>query len=438
MSSTAMISSLISSTATRGAAINRNAAFPLALSAGALVCSALAWTPAASPPTAKTVRVVLPTDPPKEPEPELASPVPVVRGEDWTTFHNSSSRQGVSRAPSIQHPAIRWKARVGIQGWLNSPVVLGDLVLVPSSGSHHNTPDKLDGLHALDLATGKARWFAPTDLDADGVATTKRTAFVSCDDGKLYAFGISDGKLLSKQSGQGEMFCYPLVVGEQVIVGDAGGYLRSFNVHSGAPIWKHGLAGEIRGGASADDTTIYVSSTGGTVAAFDFDGKERWKRVVTRPAFTPSDTPKPIVAYPPPVITARAVIVSFARDTTYDHPAILALKKTSGRLLWQAAGRDNHHWANIRSTPVFTGGNLVYAEAYSGDIVALNSTTGKLAARKTVGSCLFPNWASPVAASGIAYVPPHGRHSARHEGQRHEPAMVSVSWRLPGGPIGKP
>ena len=54
---------------------------------------------------------------------------------------------------------------------------------------------------------------------------------------------------------------------------------------------------------------------------------------------------------------------------------------------------------------MFTGDKLVYAEAYSGDIVSLNSRTGKLAARKTVGACLFPNWASPVAAGGIAYVP---------------------------------
>src|SRR5690606_22957574 len=106
----------------------------------------------------------------EEAQPNEQALVPVTTGASWPTFHGDARRHGATAAPAIDHPRMRWAARVGIQGWLNSPLVMGKTVLVPSSGKLHNAPDPEDGLHALDLRTGKRIWFTPTGDDANGAA----------------------------------------------------------------------------------------------------------------------------------------------------------------------------------------------------------------------------------------------------------------------------
>jgi hypothetical protein len=92
--------------------------------------------------------------PAPEAEPALAEAgpsEPVLTGaSSWTQFHGDAARRGASAAPPISSPKLAWRARVGIQGWLNSPIVIGGTVLVPSSGSVHNAPDPEDGLGARD------------------------------------------------------------------------------------------------------------------------------------------------------------------------------------------------------------------------------------------------------------------------------------------------
>jgi outer membrane protein assembly factor BamB len=344
-------------------------------------------------------------------EPELVESTsePIEFGEiatdrGWATFHASPARTGAVDAPAIRRPKIRWKAKVGIQGFLNGPLAVGRVVIVPSSGSRHNMPDPDDGVHALDLSTGRRAWHARLPADANGVLATPDRVIVTCDDGHVRALELRSGKELWKQKGEGKMYSHPLRVGEHVVVGDAAGFVRAFALSDGKPLWQVQLAGAIRGGAAADDTLIYVVSQGGDAVALRPNGKQVWRTTIERPAWDGGGRQHPIEAYSPPVISGESLIVPFSRDTYYtDQPGVLALDRRNGRVRWRAKGPGE--WGNVRSTPVLVGGLLIWGEPYSGDVAAIHVNTGRMAYRATIGGCYFPQWASPAASGDVVYLP---------------------------------
>jgi outer membrane protein assembly factor BamB len=319
----------------------------------------------------------------------------------WPLFHGDVARSGHSDAPPVLRPKVRWKARVGIQSWLNSPVVAGSLVVVGSSGDRWNKPDARDGVHALRLEDGKRVWHAHLPDDANGVAVAGGRVIATCDDGHAYALDLESGKVLWKLRGEGKMYTHPLVVGDLVVVGDASGILRGLALSDGARRWQVKLEGPIRGGAAADEERIYAASQGGEVVAVKPSGKVAWRATGLRSGFEGGLVP--IVAYAAPLVVDDLVIVPFARDTTYGEPAFLGFEAASGEVRWRASGSGT--WANVRATPAYAAGLLVYAEAYSGDIVGITASDGRVSWRRTVGPCLFPQWAAPVASGALVHVP---------------------------------
>jgi outer membrane protein assembly factor BamB len=350
------------------------------------------------------------TVPPAAAEPEAVEESeagevgPIVVDRGWATFHGGPARTGLTAATPLKRPHIRWKTRVGIQGWLNSPLALGALAIVPSSGKTHNVPDPEDGIYALDMKSGRRVWRAATMGDANGVLATDDRVVATSDDGHVYAFDLRSGKQLWKQAAQGKVYSHPLRVADRVIVGDASGTLRALALKDGKSLWTVQLSGAIRGGASADDKQIYAVSQSGEAIALRPDGKQVWKQRVLRPSFDKQGPDEPIEAYAPPVVSKDSLFVSFARDTYYeDAPALLSIDKRTGRVRWRAKGPGS--WGNLRSTPVMVGGLLVWGEAYSGDVAAVHETTGRMAYRATIGPCYFPQWASPAAAGDVVYLP---------------------------------
>ena len=47
---------------------------------------------------------------------------------DWPMFKADVTRSGMTDAPVIDQPAIAWSTHVGIMGYLNCPVIDGNLV----------------------------------------------------------------------------------------------------------------------------------------------------------------------------------------------------------------------------------------------------------------------------------------------------------------------
>lgn len=347
-----------------------------------------------------------PRDAPAQTSPTDAEALEVdVEGSgDWPMFHGDRRRTGASLARAILAPRLRWRAEVGLQSWLNSPVVVGAMVIVPSSGKHHNTADPDDAVLALELRTGKTAWRAPLPADANGVAASKDRVFVTSDDGHVRALERKHGSELWKQRGAGKMYTHPLLFENLVVVGDAGGNVRAYT-EGGAPVFAVALEGAIRGGASADARSIYAASQGGEVVALTPQGREIWRTRIDHPGWAASGLGplQRAQIYAAPVVTDTMLIVPLVRDTYYkDQPAFVALDKRTGNLRWRARGPGE--FGNVRSTPALVASALVYAEPYSGDVAAIASTTGRLLYRKRVGGCFFPHWASAAAAADVAYI----------------------------------
>lgn len=351
-----------------------------------------------APPTQSSL-VVAVSDDPAEPPPLILNP-----HSDWHQFQGDANRTGRSSAPAIRHPVIRWKARVGIQGYLNTPLVAGSTVFIPSSGNVHNASDLRDGVHAIDLATGRVLWHTRFRNDANGVALVGDRLVATSDDGHVYGLDATRGTVVWKQRGQGKMYSHPVVVDDMVVVGDAQGFVRAHAWADGRERWKTQMNGAIRGGIASDGNHVFVVSQGGEVAAIAKNGRARWRKNVSRPAFSGGGM-VPIEGFAAPSVAGGLLIVPFARDTTYDDPAFVALDIQTGAVRWRAKDQSKNSWGNVRTTPALVDDLLVYAEPYSGDVAAIEASSGRVRYRREVGACYFPQYASPASASDLVYVP---------------------------------
>jgi outer membrane protein assembly factor BamB len=372
--------------------------------------------------------VVPPEQQQASPPSNAPTPTPTpTPARDWPTYQGDPQRTGWARAaPAIASPKIRWKREVGIQGYLNAPLILGSTVVVPSSGDRHNKADDNDGLHALDAVSGAPVWHVRSNDDANGATAHDGVVVFTSDDKRVRAVELSSGKVQWEKERASKVYSTPLVIGGNVVVGDRSGAVVALDLATGNVAWEHGYKGAIRGGLASDGTRVFAVSQGGDVAAIDAGGIELWRRRVTRPGWNGRGTVD-IEGYNAPVVDGDRLVVPFARDTYYETgPALVALAIEDGRELWRASsGSVTEHWGNLRSSPGLADGLLVWAEPYSGDVVGLDVATGVPEFRTTVGACLFPQYASPAIAGTQAYVP-------RHDGVLHAVTLPSgtTRWKL--------
>ncbi|MCP3976207.1 MAG: PQQ-binding-like beta-propeller repeat protein, partial [bacterium] len=189
----------------------------------------------------------------------------VATGADWVTFQGDMTRSGCSQAEAILEPRKLWQADVGISGWLNSPIVVDDLVIVGSAGLRRSGPDDRDGVYALDLHNGRQVWYFPTDNDVNGVVAGGGIIIATGDEGSVWGIDINTGAQVWSFSAGNPVFTNPLVVGDVVFVGDASGVLWALGL-DGSERWSARLDGAIRGGAASDGQMVYAVSEQGEAA----------------------------------------------------------------------------------------------------------------------------------------------------------------------------
>lgn len=343
----------------------------------------------------------------------------------WPLFQHDPQRTGSVERGSIDAPVILWQAHVGIQGYLNSPVVAGDRVCVGSSGTTHNAPDEKDGISCFDRGTGRLLWHRRTAADANGVAAADGRLFATADDGALRAYDIRTGDLLWSTAHQGKLYAQPLPVDGMVVVGDGLGAVQAYRQSDGKRAWTAQVASSpVRGGMASDGSSLFAAFQEGKAAALSKNGELLWFRAVTHAGYGGRGQ-EPAEIYGAPTISGDQVFITFARDTTYSTPAIVALDKRTGDTLWEGSDRDSNSYGNIRSSVAVWGRLLLYGEAYSKSLSAIDARDGFLAWRLELDTCTFPHWPSPIAAGTMLYL---GRHDGTLYGI--DLKRRKVAWRL--------
>ena len=113
----------------------------------------------------------------------------------WPMKQSDIMRTGYALAPNlIERPAIAWKAKVGLQTRHNSPVVSDDTVYTGSAGEREGEADAMDGVYALDLTTGKQRWFTPFQGDVHGTSWLGGNIIVTAGKQGIWALDASTGE----------------------------------------------------------------------------------------------------------------------------------------------------------------------------------------------------------------------------------------------------
>jgi outer membrane protein assembly factor BamB len=339
----------------------------------------------------------------------------------WPTFQGSTQHDGARSIDPILKPTIAWSARVGIQGWLNNPLLVGDMVITSSQGETWNVADKADGVIALEAATGKQRWFARAKTDVNGIAYASNTIIATGDEGAVWALDAATGEQLWYKDNDGvKLYATPLLLQGIAVVADARGVLSALDMRTGATRWSVQLNEEVRNGLASDGETIYVATMHSGVMAFDLKGKLLWRSFIVEGDIV-TQTDKLSESFEPirpeqqrpafwaaPTIAGNLLVLTYVRDTTYDTPAILALNRVTGTLAWSGDStglQQNNQWGNIRSSPALVHDALYWAEPYSREVAGMELATGKLRFRSQMGACTFPQWGSPAASNDLIYVP---------------------------------
>ena len=342
----------------------------------------------------------------------------------WTTFQATAGRTGCINAPTITQPVILWKAKVGVQGWLNNPVVIDNTVYVGSAGDIQFETDTADGVYAIDLTTGTRVWFFAASLDVNGVAASEGVVVATGDEGLVWGIDAAEGLGLWTANLEAAAFTNPLIVEDLAVVGDGSGTITAFDLNSGERRWRVTVQGAVRGGAASDGESIYVVSEGRDAIALDLQGNVLWRQTIT----TQNGESEQLRVFAAPTIAGPFLVVSLIRgEELYADPALIALDRETGEVAWEAedAAGIKSEWANVRSSPAVVGDLLVYGETYSDRLVAVGIDDGLTRWSVKVGPYCFQHWSSPAVVGGQVILP-------RYDGGLYAVALdtKTVAWSI--------
>ena len=147
---------------------------------------------------------------------------------EGAAFRGNLLRTGVHQTQGVAKlGGVKWKFDTG-GPVRSSPVVVGGIVYVGSSGGH---------FHAIEAATGKERWKVPVKGGAiSSACVAKGVVIFGGNDGKLYAVDAQTGKVKWTAAGKGRVTTSPAVAYGLVFVEGARGY----DAETGKLAWSTG------------------------------------------------------------------------------------------------------------------------------------------------------------------------------------------------------
>lgn len=291
----------------------------------------------------------------------------IAAADDWPSWRGASG-DGVWRETGILREipetglAIRWRARIG-PGYSGPVVANGRVVVTDRTLS----PD-VERVLCFDEATGKPQWVHsyPCEYQNMDYGSGPR-ASPTIHEGKVYTLGA-----------RGHLFCLDAASGEVL-------WNKDLASEYGARIPRYGCSA-----APLVDGELAIVCVGGkpesSIVAFDrITGKERWKALADRPAYSA-----------PLIISAggcRQLIVWTAQSVSSFEP-------DSGRVFWQVPYKTTFDDAQVVASPVLYQDRLLCLAAWSRGSFML-----KLDADKPGAAVLWKTRSNPTTTISTPYFP---------------------------------
>jgi outer membrane protein assembly factor BamB len=210
-------------------------------------------------------------------------------------------------------------------------------------------------VYGLDARSGRIRWARHTHAN---IAATPALAgsyvLVASMNGKVTAYRRGDGApLWTFSTGGSPVETSPLVVGEEVYVGDHGGRLYRLAIRTGALHWTYRAPGAIKGSpAQAGDLVVVGDYAGGVQGVRRTTGAAAWRSAAGRRF------------YGGPAVSDGVAVIGDVGG------AVLGLDASSGRVLWRRST------GSFVYSPTAIAGGTAFIGSYSGRFDALDLRTG--------------------------------------------------------------
>lgn len=308
---------------------------------------------------------------------------------------SSAIPRGPGRAGQV------WQRELGPSRWKYSPIVLGDILLVAVAGSERFPA----GVHALDAASGRSRWFyetrsAPTQpMIADGAVVLGERG------GSVHSIELGTGKPRWQVSAGAEVVSRPLPVDTAIGVFAMDGTWRLLNADSGAEEQRDAIGTRVVADAVRYEREWVVISREGRPVVVS-----PWECRVGEPIVHSSfeEGPRPIEVSGQLLRHGRDLVQGYVRNTVASTPPVLALPRglRGGAPAWEASAARSSGFGNIRGQLTAWGDTLLACGAYNPALYALDDQ-GRLLWELRVGYQEWPQWASPVVEGDLALVPRH-------------------------------
>jgi pyrimidine deaminase RibD-like protein len=358
----------------------------------------------------------------------------------FTRSHSGAAMPSV--IPRLKElPSLLWKARVGCQAWKNSPLAVGNQVLVGSAGSKWNEPDPEDGVYSLDAQRGAVNWFARTPADANRVMLSKGVVVTGCDDGSVVAISARDGsqiwqiqldsgivggpvKLSANIWGaKARLPAYAKENADPLLVVTFGGHLYLLDLSTGRRLQEvdigHKVVGEPLLFQLRNSNMLAVPTVDGVLVFLEYHDIFVALAKVTEVAlrypngFDPCGYSTPVLASQP-AWSDGFVLQGIVRDTYYPEAPIIAIDAQTKEVRWIGADPEGRGggFGNLRGAPLVLGREVIFVPAYSKYMFALSVDDGSLLWMVDLGQGMFEQWCGPIAGNESIYI-------GRHDGYLH-------------------
>ena len=126
-------------------------------------------------------------------------------------------------------------------------------------------------LHAIDLATGKARWQYSTNssIEESSPAVREGVVYVGDMDGVVHAVDAATGKARWTFKTEGEIHSSPNWSGDRLLIGSYDEHVYCLSATTGALVWKFQTAGPVHCTPAIDKDVVYVSGCDEQLRAID-------------------------------------------------------------------------------------------------------------------------------------------------------------------------